>query len=66
MLTWKLRRFFSRVTPLTWVIWLLFLANVRGGGYGQFDFVVAEVDAADLISVIRTGKHYDGNDTSAD
>lgn len=63
MLIFRLRRFARRITPLTWIAWAFLAANIMGGAYGRFDFVVVEIDAADFISVIRTGKHHDSNST---
>lgn len=41
----RIRRFLRRVTPLTWAIWLLLVADLLEPGYLKFDFLVARVDA---------------------
>ena len=53
-LRWRL--FIRRVTPVTWLIWGLLLADLLAPGYGKLNLVVTTVDLADAISIVRTGK----------
>lgn len=62
----RLRLFLRRLTPLTVLIWFFLWADLREPGYGRFNFVVATVDAADVLSIIRTGAEYDGDNTQPD
>ena len=55
-LRWRL--FIRRVTPVTWLIWALLLADLLAPGYGKLNLVVTTVDLADAISIVRTGKPY--------
>jgi len=54
----RLHFFISRVTPVTWLIWGLLLADLLAPGYGKLNLVVTTVDLADAISIVRTGKPY--------
>lgn len=54
----RLRLFIRRVTPVTWLIWGLLLADLLAPGYGKLNLVLATVDLADAISIVRTGKPY--------
>lgn len=50
--------FVRRVTPVTWLIWALLLADLLAPGYGKLNLVLATVDVSDVVSIIRTGKPY--------
>lgn len=54
----RLRLFLRRITPLTWGIWLLLLADLSAPGYGKLNLVIATVDLSDVLSIVRTGKPY--------
>ena len=54
----RLHFFIRRVTPVTWLIWALLLADLLAPGYGKLNLVVTTVDLADAISIVRTGKPY--------
>ncbi len=54
----RLRLFLRRITPLTWVIWLLLIADLAAPGYGRLNFLITQVNIADALSIVRTGKHY--------
>lgn len=47
------RRFLSRVTWQTWLIWALCVATLLEPGYMRFNFGVATVDATHLISILK-------------
>lgn len=53
MLRYRVTRFLKRVTPLTWVIWLAFLADVAQPGWMRFDLLVLEVDISDVAGEVR-------------
>lgn len=40
------RRFLRRITPLTWLIWALLVADLSAPGYLRFNLVFAQVDVA--------------------
>jgi hypothetical protein len=46
-------RFFRRVTPLTWFIWGLTVANLAAPGYLKFNLGIAIVDASKVIESIN-------------
>ncbi len=59
----RLRLFLRRVTPLTWGIWLLLIADLAAPGYGKLNLLITQVNIADALSIVRTGKHYAASDT---
>lgn len=54
----RLRLFLRRITPLTWVIWLLLLADLSAPGYGRLNLIITQVNLSDVLSIVRTGKPY--------
>ncbi len=54
----RLRLFLRRITPLTWVIWLLLIADLAAPGYGRLNLLITQVNIADALSIARTGKPY--------
>jgi hypothetical protein len=59
----RLRLFLRRITPLTWVIWLLLIADLAAPGYGRLNLLITQVNIADALSIARTGKPYAAPDT---
>jgi hypothetical protein len=54
----RLRLFLRRVTPLTWGIWLLLIADLAAPGYGRLNLLITQVDLSNALSIARTGKPY--------
>ena len=48
--------FVRRITPVTWFIWALLLADLLAPGYGKLNLVITTVDLSNTLSAIRTGK----------
>lgn len=59
ILRWRL--FVRRVTPVTWFIWALLLADLLAPGYGKLNLVITTVDLSNTLSAIRTGKTHAAN-----
>lgn len=58
-LRWRL--FVRRITPVTWFIWALLLADLLAPGYGKLNLVITTIDISDTLSAIRTGKTHAAN-----
>lgn len=48
-LQFAVRRFLRRVTPLTWLIWVLLISDLSAPGYLRFNLIVRQVDARAFI-----------------
>ncbi len=48
-LRFAVRRFLRRVTPLTWLIWVLLISDLSAPGYLRFNLVFVQVDAGAFI-----------------
>ena len=44
-LRFAVRRFLRRVTPLTWLIWVLLVSDLAAPGYLKFNLVITQFDA---------------------
>ena len=44
-----LRYQLRRVTPLTWLIWVLLISDLAAPGYLKFNFVIAQFDAIAFV-----------------
>lgn len=53
--------FVRRVTPVTWFIWALLLADLLAPGYGKLNLMITTVDLSNTLSAIRTGKTHAAN-----
>lgn len=49
MLRTRIKFWFKRVTPLTWLIWALLLSDLSAPGYLRFNFGLVQVDARAFI-----------------
>ena len=56
----KISRFLVRVTPLTWLIWGIFAADLLAPGLWVYGLVIAEVDLTEVAEDVRQA--YAGND----
>lgn len=56
----KISRFLVRVTPLTWLIWGIFAADLLAPGQWVYGLVIAEVDLTEVAEDVRQA--YAGND----
>ena len=43
------RKAISRVTPLTWLVWALFVSDLAAPGYLKFNLLVTQFDAVAFI-----------------
>ena len=44
-LRFAVRRYLRRVTPLTWLIWVLLVSDLAAPGYLKFNLVITQFDA---------------------
>lgn len=49
MLRTRIKFWFKRVTPLTWLIWALLVSDLSAPGYLRFNFVLVQADARAFI-----------------
>ena len=53
-LRFAVRRYLRRVTPLTWLIWALLVADLAAPGYLKFNLVITQFDAIAFIEKATT------------
>lgn len=53
-------RFLARVTPLTWAIWLILIADLLAPGQWRYSYIVAELDLSTLVEEVSLA--YGNND----
>lgn len=59
----RLRLFLWRVTPVTWLIWALLLADLLAPGYGKLNLIITTVDFSSTLSAI-SGKTHGANSSN--
>ena len=58
-LKFAVRRFARRITPLTWLLWLLLVSDLAAPGYLRFHLLIREIDLRVFVQDAMT--HAGGN-----
>lgn len=56
----KISRFLVRVTPLTWLVWSIFVADLLAPGQWVYGLLVVQVDLTEVAEDVRQA--YASND----